>query len=145
MKFTLVTLTTVLALSGVGEGYKWECAIGSGGNNQNLQTAVNDFDKLFGTRVLKAAPNQCYTSLCRGYYFSFCNRAGVTQTEKSGQRNQAKRKTLPHGKGSNCRIAGLDNAVNYARHVYGFGKISDMKSHQSKPVLGTHKNDLRKC
>ncbi|KAL2209187.1 hypothetical protein CC79DRAFT_1356382 [Sarocladium strictum] len=142
MKLSLATLTTFLALSSVSEA--WSCSY-SGANNQNLKNAVNDFDKLFGKNKLKAAKYQCYTSMCRGYYFRFCNSSAATRTENSGMRDKVKNTGIPRNNGDKCNENGASRSQDFAYLHYHFGSISRMSDCAKRPTCGLQKNDIRKC
>ncbi|CAI6336883.1 unnamed protein product [Periconia digitata] len=119
-------------------GVGWSCDY-QGATNDDLKNAVSDFDKLFGTRTLRTAGNQCYWSICRGFAFGFCNSSSRTRDEKSGEREKAMNTDLNGG--NSCRLSFQPIADDYV--AYKFVRESDVRICEKN--CGLFKNDVRRC
>ncbi|KAF9774612.1 hypothetical protein IL306_007335, partial [Fusarium sp. DS 682] len=104
---------------------------GKGGNNADLQAAVEDFDTLFGSEPLTLKENACAMSICRGYYFQYCNNR-MEVTESDYQRKKVSNTQLPKGKGASCYII-MSTGTLWAQETYQFGKASGLKVWMEHP------------
>ncbi|RGP72350.1 hypothetical protein FLONG3_6746 [Fusarium longipes] len=146
MKLSILTLTTVLAMSGVGEAQKWSCDRSGKGqpSTQKMKDAAWDFDRLFGKDRLTAASGQCYISHCRSHWFAFCNMAGVARKERKGDREKAKNTGLPKGQGNQCAITMGSLADPF--NIYYFGTIDTLQKDGCFKKGGKGcRVDIRKC
>ena len=104
---------------GFGKIYKeWVCNnYGGGGGHAQLRRSHQGFNRVFGGAKLTAAPLQCYSGECNGYYFTVCNWAGVNRAETPNMRNIAADRDP--GADYNCLTTNYEN--EYIKYYWGRG------------------------